>query len=316
MWTALAIIGVIFFVCIAVLAVVYVAMPGVFVGLMQNLMRAQSGLKKKRITVDGITWPYLEGGPRGAETIVLVHGFGANKDHWTQYAAHLTKDYHVISPDLPGFGESTDDPALSYHTQKQADRLRKFLKALGVESFHIAGNSMGGMIALRYVFSYPEDLLSLTLYNNAGVVGTQQSEMEIAYEKGENPLAITSVEDVDRFMKFIAHVPVSLPTVFKKQLFKDAKAREVLHNKILFEELGAEALESPFVDRFGEIKTPTLVIWGRYDRVLNVTCADVLSEAIPGCECAIMEDTGHVPMIERPAESAGLHRDFMRRATA
>src|SRR3546814_10747769 len=83
-------------------------------------------------------------------------------------AAHL-RAYHVIAPDRPGFGENERNPQLAYDVEAQTARLKGFVDALGLDRPHIAGNSMGGWIALRYALDYPQALASLIVLNNAGV---------------------------------------------------------------------------------------------------------------------------------------------------
>src|SRR3546814_6844567 len=85
-----------------------------------------------------------------------------------------SSDLHVIAPDLPGFGENERNPQLAYDVEAQTARLKGFVDALGLDRPHIAGNSMGGWIALRYALDYPQALASLILLNNAGVKGADE----------------------------------------------------------------------------------------------------------------------------------------------
>src|SRR3546814_1493411 len=70
---------------------------------------------------------------------LLVHGFAGDKDNWPMLAAHL-RAYHVIAPDLPGFGENERNPQLAYDVEAQTARLKGFVDALGLDRPHIAGN--------------------------------------------------------------------------------------------------------------------------------------------------------------------------------
>jgi len=286
--------------------------PHVFVAVLQTVFRILNGLQRKSVTVDGIEWPYLEGGPADGEVVVFIHGFGGEKDQWTQMAGFFTKTYRVVIPDLPGFGESgAKGRDMSYHTAKQAERLRGFLQAIGVTKFHITGNSMGGMIALRYAEAFPDDLISMSLLNNAGIIGKEKTELQLALEDGKNLLSISVPDDVDRLLTFLAHEPLAVPAPFKKVMYEKAKAHEDLHNHIFFEELSVEALQDAYNDKLHLIHTPTLVIWGTHDRLLHVTCADVLREGLPKAHCVIFEETGHVPMMEKPKETADEQLAFM-----
>ncbi|MCP3952871.1 MAG: alpha/beta hydrolase, partial [Desulfobacterales bacterium] len=108
---------------------------------------------------------YLEGGQ--GDTLLLLHGFGANKDNWTRIGKHLTPHFRVIAPDLPGFGESGKNPDGDYSISAQARFVKDFVQALGIKSFHIGGSSMGGNIAGAYASSNPETLKSLLLICDA-----------------------------------------------------------------------------------------------------------------------------------------------------
>src|SRR3546814_3852481 len=115
------------------------------------------------------SWPYLEGGDASKPLLLLVHGFAGDKDNWSMIAPYLTRDYHVIAPDLPGFGENERNPDLAYDLQAQTARLKAFADTLGLSRPHVGGHSMGGWIALRYATEYPAALASLILLHNAGV---------------------------------------------------------------------------------------------------------------------------------------------------
>ena len=123
---------------------VYFLFPGVMFDFLKTAERSAAGLKQKSVQVNGLRIEYLEGGK--GDPLVLLHGFGANKDNWTRFAKHLTSHFRVIALDLPGFGESSLAPDGDYRTHVQAERLKAFIRALGIESFHLGGNSMGGNI--------------------------------------------------------------------------------------------------------------------------------------------------------------------------
>ena len=100
-----------------------------------------------------------------ARTCCLSTGSGADKDNWDRFAKRLTGSYRVIAPDVPGFGDSSKIPGAKYDMQTQVMRVHEFVRAIGLKKFHIAGNSMGGLIAGMYAASYPEDVLTLGLFD-------------------------------------------------------------------------------------------------------------------------------------------------------
>jgi pimeloyl-ACP methyl ester carboxylesterase len=125
-----------------------------------------------------------------------------------------------------------------------------------------------------------------------------------------NPLAIRTLADIDRMMAFVAHKPRAIPGQFKRIAFNDVKAHEPLLDKV-FTDIATDALEAPLNDQLGKVGMPTLIIWGRHDRLIDVSCATVQHQGIPGSELAIFEDVGHVPMIEQPGPVAARHLAFL-----
>ncbi|MFQ5983428.1 MAG: alpha/beta fold hydrolase, partial [Woeseiaceae bacterium] len=92
------------------LVVLYFFFPAKLVASVIGLACKWGRMSVKSVVVDGVTWPYLEGGPASAETIVMIHGFGGDKYNWPLYARYFTKRYRVIAPDLPGFGQNVRNP--------------------------------------------------------------------------------------------------------------------------------------------------------------------------------------------------------------
>jgi pimeloyl-ACP methyl ester carboxylesterase len=176
----------------------------------------------------------------------------------------------------------------------------------------LGGNSMGGAIALRFALEHPERVACLTLLNNAGVLGTDESELQKLIGRGERPLVARVPADFDRLLAFAAHRPRFIPKRFKRLLFDDMKRHEKLLDKI-FDQVSADALQRPLNHRLSEVSVPTQIIWGRHDRLVDVSCAVVQHLGIPRSELVILEDAGHVPMVEKPLETARHHLAFLAR---
>lgn len=295
---------------IVVLLALYFLSPRTLFNWLQNSLRRKGGLVEKSIQVGEFNWPYLEGGPPDGDVVVLVHGFGGDKDNWAMYSPQITAQYRFISMDLPGFGENDRSMDRDYGIAPQVERLRQFLDALGITKCHIGGNSMGGHISLQFALSHPKYLKTLTLYNNAGVVGENESELQGAIENGENALAIHSVEDVKRMMAFVTHKPAPIPGQFRKIFFEDANAHKDLLDKI-FWSIVETAVNNPLNEKLKILNVPTLIIWGRHDRLIDVSCAEAIHAGVENSELVIFEDVGHVPMIEKPKETAAVKLAFL-----
>lgn len=293
------------------LTLLYLFFPEQIVQLMRWLARKRARLVRKTIMVDGRVWPYLEGGDPAKPTLVMVHGFGADKDHWTFYAPWMTRDYHLIVPDLPGFGENDRNRELPFDVASQARRLKDFLGALGIERPHLGGNSMGGWISLRFAIDYPDRLRTLTLMNNAGVLGANESELQkLAAARDYNPLVIANLEDADRLIAFVVRNPPHIPARLKPVIYADAlKHRDLLDR--IFWVIADEMEQKPLNDELGKVTVPTLIVWGRHDKLIDVSCVAVLEAGIADSRSHIFEHVAHVPMIEDPKATAEVQRAFL-----
>ena len=119
--------------------VVYYVFPETSFKLLVKAERSSAGLRQRSTEVDGLHIEYLEGGQ--GDVVLLLHGFGANKDNWTRISKHITPHYRAIAPDLPGFGESSRQPDANYTIAAQADRIHALARTLGIKSFHLGESS-------------------------------------------------------------------------------------------------------------------------------------------------------------------------------
>lgn len=278
--------------------------PQVTFSLAQGWERRRAGLAETTIDVADHRIVYLAGG--AGDPLLLLHGFGANKDNWVRVARYLTPHFHVIAPDLPGFGESTHDPNARYAIDDQVQRLHTFVQALGLEAFHLGGNSMGGHLAGIYAARYPDEIKSLWLLAPAGVATAQASELAARFAVGDNPLLVDSVEGFDRLLDFVYVTPPYIPRSVKHYLAAQAMARRPFNEKIFRDLLAFRRPLEPALQGFA---APTLIMWGDTDRLLHVSGAAILAGLVQDGHLAILEHTGHVPMIEKPQESA---QQFLR----
>lgn len=289
---------------IAILALELLA-PDWMAGRWLALERARSGLRPRRFELGGWTMPYLEGGH--GEPLVLVHGFGGDKDNFTRVARFLTPRFHVVAPDLPGFGEASRDPALRYHIDAQVERLHAFIGRLGLGTVHLGGSSMGGFIAAQYAATYPDAVRSLWLLDAAGAALARDTALIRRYiDTGELPLLVRAEADYGELLRSVTHRVPLLPPSLRRRLARRAVADYPLHARI-FREIG---VESPSLDdRYGAIRVPALIVWGAQDRILNPAAGAPMQAALARSRLIVMPATGHLPMIERPRTAA---RDFLK----
>jgi pimeloyl-ACP methyl ester carboxylesterase len=288
--------------------IVYLALPETAFRILVAAERGIAGLERRSIEIDGVGIAYLEGGQD--ENLLLLHGFGANKDNWTRVGKYLTPHFHVIAPDLPGFGESTADPKGDYSMDAQVRRIHAFVRKLDIKRFHLGGNSMGGYIAALYASRYPADVASLWLLAPGGVMAAEPSDMQRMLEEGRGtPLVVKNPEDFERLMGFVFVKPPFIPGVVKEHLAREAVEHSASNERI-FKHLHSDFSSAPLEGLLQHSATPTLVLWGSGDRVLDVSGADILESMLTHGRVVVMDNVGHIPMIEKPQETANIYLTF------
>lgn len=275
-----------------------------------QLERSSSGLEADRVQVGELEIAYLRNSePTDGDTIVMVHGFGANKDNWTRLADYLTRDFNVVAVDLPGHGDSSKPLDLGYTLPEQTEHLGRILEALAIDRAHMMGNSMGGAITALFAARYPDRLQSAVLFDPAGI-HEHDSAMVERIENGDNPLIPSKPGDLGRLMDFALEQKPFVPWPVLDVLEEKAIANRDV-NRVIFNALRSGESAVRFRDQLALIRDPVLVIWGVEDRVINYRNGDHFVAAIADARLELMANIGHAPMIEAPEESAALVRSFL-----
>ena len=295
-------------VVVVIAAVLYFAAPGYLYNNAIDKIRKDAKLTMKSVSIPDFKIVYLEGGT--GDTIIMLHGFGGNKDNWPRFAKYFTPNYRVIIPDLPGFGDSSKQQDAKYNIMLQVERLNLFVKELKLTKFHIVGNSMGGAIAGNYTVAYPDMVKTLALLDSAGVVAPTKSERDLLMEKGINALVVKDEKSYDEFLKFVFAKPFPLPSFIKKYVAQQAVKAAPLNEKIFNEirNIDIIALEG----KLNKITAPTLIVWGDSDKVIHVSSVGVFEKNIKGSKSVIIKECGHLPMMEKPQETASAYNDFLK----
>jgi pimeloyl-ACP methyl ester carboxylesterase len=272
-----------------------------------QLERYKAGLRRKRVQVGEHRIVYSEGGK--GEPVLLLHGFGASADNWNRFAGRLGRRYHVIAPDLPGWGQSTRLEGESYGYAKQLERLHEFVNRLGLKRFHVIGHSMGGFIASAYAARYPEQVITLGLIAPHGIAEPQASELAQSLAAGDNWLVARSVPEFERLLERVfARRPYLPKSVFR--LLAQHAIRNSSKSAKIFAEM--QTNDPPLEARLSLIQAPTMIIWGDQDRVLHVSGSEVFRQGIKSSELLVLPGVGHMPLIERARECAAAWMAFLQ----
>lgn len=292
---------------VAVAATAYYSLPHLFKEPLVRLNRTIAGLSEHTVRIGGHQIHYLEGGK--GETVVLLHGIFAEKDHWVDFARPLADSYRIIAPDLPGFGESSRLANHSYDYAAQTERLKELLDVIGAGRVHLAGNSMGGTIAALFAIRYPDRVASVAFIGAPhGIRSPRPSEVDHLIDAGEQPLIARDAQGFERM----------LDRVFARRPFLPYPilhaAREVAVQQA---ESNVRLWRAQLKDRFllhehiAGLRVRSLALWGKEDRVFDVSGAAVLQAQLADGDVQIMPDIGHLPMMEAPADAAGRYARFL-----
>ena len=304
------IVAIVVAVAVGVVAAMYLFPGAIYRGAMK-LERSIAGLETRAVTVADLNIVYTDRGQ--GEPLLLLHGFTADKDHWTRVARHLDASIRVIAPDLPGFGESTRDAALDYAIPKQVARIDAFVERIGLQRFHIGGSSMGGNIAMAFAARHPEKVLSLWLLAPGGVQSTQRSDMEqVLFAGGPHPLIPVDREGFEQTLQYVFVDAPFVPAPLRDYLAREAAARQQLREQIFSDLLNPEgtAVTPLLNDLAPSITQPALIVWGDSDRILHPSGGRVLAELMPNAQLDVMTNTGHLPMLEAPRRTAERYNAF------
>lgn len=252
--------------------------------------------------VSGAILHVRDTGPRDAEPLILIHGFGASLHTWEAWAKVLERDYRVIRLDLPGAGLSPPDPTNDYTDARVISLLLQLMKQSGLGSATLIGNSIGGRIAWSLAAKHPDKVTKLVLVAPDGFaspgfqygVKTEapaifhaskyflprwavRPNLAAAYADPEN----LSEETLDRYHKFLLATG---------------------NRGALIERLEQTVLTDP-VPRLKMINAPVLLLWGEKDGLIPLSNAQDYLDVLPNARLVVVPNSGHLPMEETPEAS-------------
>lgn len=262
--------------------------------------RHHGGLASKRTSVGGIEWHHLEGGC--GEPLVLLHGFNGDAHHFARAARHLKGHFRIIAPDLPGFGETASAVAISHRIEDIAQRLLDWLDAQQIDSFYLGGNSMGGYIATAMAQRAPKRVRGLWLLAPGGVRSAPLSPvLQEVSEDRHNPLVVRNHNDFVRLLDYCFVNRPWMPTPLLRMLGQRA-AKTCQQSLCIFDAMINDSLALEILAE--GLQTPTLIVWGKNDQVLDAQGGAILEALMPNAELIVMPNIGHLPMLEAPKAAA------------
>jgi pimeloyl-ACP methyl ester carboxylesterase len=266
-------------------------------------------VQKKTVIAGDTTWSYYEGGD--GPTIVLLHGFAANKETWLETAKGLTDHFHVVIPDLAGWGESSRNDKGDYGIPAQANRLEAFFAAVGAQRFLLVGHSMGGAIAGVYAEQHPERVASLMLVSSAGL-SFKENDFVRDVKAGRDPFLFHDRADLDALLPRLFLTPPSIPGRLKDALVERNEKDHAFIERT-FARITEPAQAFALDPVIGKLPMPVLGLWCREDKIIDVSALDTLRNGLkssPSIGATVLNGCNHMPMLEKPDETARIITSF------
>lgn len=297
-------------------ALLVIVLGGSYLFAPQWLMRANfmrqamaAHLEKHSVQAGDTRWVYYEGGD--GPTIVLLHGFAASKEVWLEIAQRLTPHFHLIIPDLPGWGESSRNAGASYNVDAQAARLQAFVQTLGLQGFVLVGHSLGGAVAGVYASENPEHVRELALVDAYGLKSRENAFAREALA-GKNPFLFDDRAGFERATALAFDKPLDLPGRFVDVLIKrNQRDRAFIERN--FNELREPSQYLALQNRLGQLGMPVLGLWCHDDRIVDLSALDSLRNSLSHASAistSTLNGCNHMPMLEKPEETAQILTGF------
>ena len=240
--------------------------------------------------------------------LVLLHGLGASVVTWHNNFSALASRYTVYAPDLPGHGD-TAKPDIPYGLDVGVEFLSEFLDALGLDgNVTLMGNSAGGMVAMASVLKQPERFRAMVLVSPVGL----GRELGLPIRLASLPLIGKPLHKLDgksktRFVQRIFHDKSALHPDVHRELIRVRSVPEALRTElsVIRRSVTFRGLRKSLVVAHHDLlnlPAPTLLVWGKQDKIVPVKQAHHAAERYPSIEARIFQDCGHWPQMERSDE--------------
>jgi pimeloyl-ACP methyl ester carboxylesterase len=264
----------------------------------------------------GFTVHLRDEGPRDAPALLLVHGSNASLHTWEPWVQRLSESYRVVTLDLQGHGLTGPIPSGCYTSACMAETVEAVRARLGLETMALAGNSMGGGVAIAYALAHPKRVSALILVDSGGAPIRREGRPPIGFRIAQTPL----LRDIGAL--------ITPRSVIAETLDKSVSVKSVANEAAVdryWELLRAPGNREATMQRFaayGPSKltpqsfrpladTPVLILWGEEDALIPVSAGRWLKSAMPWASLQVYPGIGHLPQEEAADRSAADVRAFL-----
>ena len=269
------------------------------------------------IQVNGERLAYLDVGE--GRPVIVIHGFGGSMWQWEHQQVPLSREFRLLTPDLIGSGLSAK-PDIEYRPDQMLDYFVAFMDTLKIPRAALVGNSMGAGLAIGMALEHPDRVSKLVLIGGlpANVRERLTSPSIQRALSTPAPSWLASFGNwlfgglmIESVLKEIVHDPALLtPAVIERS--NRNRQRPGVMPPLMSARDTLPLWEAGFAKRIGEIRHPTLIIWGEKDRVFPIAVGEELHRTITGSSLVRIPNAGHIPQWEQPDLVNPAMIDFLR----
>jgi pimeloyl-ACP methyl ester carboxylesterase len=269
--------------------------------------------------IEGTRVNYVDVGEGEGSPLVFVHGLSGSWQNWLENLPYFAQHRRCVAMDLPGFGRS-EMPREEISVSGYARQVDALCEQLDLGRCVVVGNSMGGFVTAEMEIRYPQRVERAALVAAAGLSITNLRRRPVmTFARALGALGAASAAQT----RFMVARP-RLRWAFMNFVFRHPSriAPDLLYEQALGAgKLGlVDALDAllsyDFRDRLPDVECPTLIVWGDSDMLVPVEDAHEFERLIPQSKTIVLEDTGHVPMLERPVRFNELLHEFIDQPAA
>jgi 4,5:9,10-diseco-3-hydroxy-5,9,17-trioxoandrosta-1(10),2-diene-4-oate hydrolase len=249
--------------------------------------------------------------------VILIHGLGGSVENWMYNINTLAQHHRVYAIDLAGFGRSDKTSVLSSFS-KGAQFVNNFMEIQHINRASLVGHSMGGGVTLQFAIQFPDKIEKMVLVDSAGLgreihLLVRLISLPFIGELLTRPSRRGTVQLLKTYIYDPALITDELiELVYQLAILPDAQKSFLLCLRSGINSLGlrTDTIRS-IIDNLTNIVTPTLVIWGKQDKILPLSHGYLAEERIPNAELHILDPCGHIPQMERPEDINKLILGFL-----
>ena len=264
----------------------------------------------RHVNVRGVRTRVLRAG--SGPDLVLLHGTGGHLEAYARDIAGLAADFRVTAYDMVGHGWS-DLPDRPYTTDVLSDHLTGVMDALGIESAHLSGESLGGWVA-AWTAAHQPDRVGRLVLNTPGNIANKPEVMARLKESTTAAVRDPSEATVRRRVEFLFHHPEMVTDELvnlRRAVYSRPGFLRAIGNTLVLQDPEVRkdfAWDPAWV---GKVTAPTLLLWTDHDPTGGLDEAEVLLDWLPDARLHVIGDAGHWPQWEKPAQYLRVHRDFL-----